>query len=105
MIGGLLPAAAAVAVLGSVESLLSAVVADGMVGAGERHNPNRELFGQGIANLISPVHGRHPGDGGDRADGGGRPQRRQLAADGRVSRAHGARSHARCSAGLPGTSR
>jgi SulP family sulfate permease len=60
MISGLLPAAAAVAVLGSVESLLSAVVADGMVGSGERHNPNRELFGQGIANLVSPVMGGIP---------------------------------------------
>lgn len=56
----LLPAAAAVAILGSVESLLSAVVADGMVTTGVRHNPNRELVGQGIANVISPVMGGIP---------------------------------------------
>lgn len=54
----LLPTAAAIAVLGAVEALLAAVVADGMAGASERHDSDRELLGQGIANLVSPVfHG------------------------------------------------
>ena len=44
-----------IAMLGAIESLLSAVVADGM--AGTRHNSNQELIGQGIANLISPLFG------------------------------------------------
>ncbi|WP_073602155.1 SulP family inorganic anion transporter [Vibrio aerogenes] len=45
----------AIAMLGAIESLLSAVVADGM--AGTRHNSNQELMGQGLANLISPMFG------------------------------------------------
>ena len=54
----LLPSAAAIAVLAAVESLLSAVVADGMSGQSERHDSDRELIGQGLANLVSPVfHG------------------------------------------------
>jgi SulP family sulfate permease len=44
-----------IAMLGSIESLLSAVVADGM--AGTRHDSNQELIGQGIANLLSPLFG------------------------------------------------
>ena len=48
----LLPVALSVAILGSVESLLSAVVADGMSASAERHNPNRELIGQGLANIV-----------------------------------------------------
>ena len=56
----LLPAALAVAVLGSIESLLSAVVADGMAPTRARHQPDRELFGQGVANLISPMMGGVP---------------------------------------------
>jgi len=56
----LIPAAAAIAVLGAVESLLSAVVADGMSAADERHDPDRELIGQGLANLVSPVMGGIP---------------------------------------------
>ncbi|MCK9496067.1 MAG: SulP family inorganic anion transporter [Dehalococcoidia bacterium] len=56
----LLPSAAAIAVLGAVESLLSAVVADGMVGDGERHNPDRELVGQGLANIVAPIMGGIP---------------------------------------------
>lgn len=51
----LLPAAFTIAMLGAIESLLSAVVADGM--AGTRHNSNQELIGQGIANVISPLFG------------------------------------------------
>ncbi|WCE29151.1 SulP family inorganic anion transporter [Vibrio sp. SCSIO 43137] len=44
-----------IAMLGSIESLLSAVVADGM--SGQRHNSNQELIGQGIANLLTPLFG------------------------------------------------
>lgn len=44
-----------IAMLGAIESLLSAVVADGM--AGTKHNSNRELVGQGIANIITPLFG------------------------------------------------
>jgi sulfate permease, SulP family len=56
----LLPVALAVAVLGSVESLLSAVVADGMAPTAARHDPDRELVGQGLANLVSPAMGGVP---------------------------------------------
>ena len=45
----------AIAMLGAIESLLSAVVADGM--AGTRHNSNQELIGQGLANIIAPLFG------------------------------------------------
>ena len=44
-----------IALLGAIESLLSAVVADGM--AGTRHNSNQELIGQGVANIVSPLFG------------------------------------------------
>ena len=44
-----------IAMLGAIESLLSAVVADGMTGT--RHHSNRELVGQGIANIITPLLG------------------------------------------------
>jgi SulP family sulfate permease len=44
-----------IALLGAIESLLSATVADGM--AGTRHDPNQELIGQGIANMVSPFFG------------------------------------------------
>jgi SulP family sulfate permease len=44
-----------IALLGSIESLLSAVVADGM--SGTKHNSNQELIGQGIANIFSPLFG------------------------------------------------
>lgn len=45
----------AIALLGAIESLLSAVVADNM--AGTRHNSNQELIGQGIANVLTPLFG------------------------------------------------
>lgn len=54
----LLPAIA-VAALAALESLLSATVADGMA-VGERHDPDRELVGQGVANLASPLFGGLP---------------------------------------------
>lgn len=50
-----------IALLGAIESLLSAVVADGMTGS--RHNSNRELIGQGIANIASPLFGGIPATG------------------------------------------
>lgn len=49
----------AVAALAALESLMSATVADGMR-VGERHDPDRELFGQGIANLVTPLFGGIP---------------------------------------------
>ena len=51
----LLPSAFTIAMLGAIESMLSAVVADGM--AGTRHDSNQELIGQGIANVMSPLFG------------------------------------------------
>ena len=51
----LLPSAFTIAMLGAIESLLSAVVADGM--AGTRHNSNQELIGQGVANIVTPFFG------------------------------------------------
>jgi len=53
--------AVVIALLGAIESLLSAVVADGM--AGTRHDSNRELVGQGIANLVVPLFGGIPATG------------------------------------------
>lgn len=50
-----------IAMLGGIESLLSAVVADGMTGG--RHNSNRELVGQGIANIVTPLFGGIPATG------------------------------------------
>ncbi|WP_237106377.1 SulP family inorganic anion transporter [Nonomuraea sp. MG754425] len=58
----LLAPAIAVAALSSLESLLSAAVADNMTGR-HRHDPDRELFGQGIANLVAPLFGGMPGTG------------------------------------------
>lgn len=58
-LGTLLLPAVAVAALAALESLLSATVADGM-SVGERHDSNRELFGQGIANLGAPLFGGIP---------------------------------------------
>ena len=57
----LLPEAFTVAMLAAVESLLSAVVADGM--SGDKHNSNVELIAQGIANLASPLFGGIPATG------------------------------------------
>lgn len=58
----LFSAAFAVALLAALESLLSAKVADGMADTG-RHDPDRELFGQGLANLASPLFGGMPATG------------------------------------------
>jgi SulP family sulfate permease len=61
MIGPLLSPAFTVALLGAIESLLSAVVADRM--SGDKHNPNVELVAQGIANIASPLFGGLPATG------------------------------------------
>jgi sulfate permease, SulP family len=53
--------ALAIAALGAVESLLSAVVADGMIGG--RHRSNMELVAQGVANVITPLFGGIPATG------------------------------------------
>ncbi|MDX2758854.1 SulP family inorganic anion transporter [Streptomyces sp. ME08-AFT2] len=58
-VGSLLAPAVAVAALAALESLLSATVADGMT-VGQQHDPDRELFGQGIANLAAPLFGGVP---------------------------------------------
>lgn len=55
LIRQLLAPAFAIAMLGAIESLLCAVVADGM--AGTRHDPNAELLGQGLGNLLAPLFG------------------------------------------------
>jgi SulP family sulfate permease len=57
----LIPSAFTVALLAALESMLSAVVADGMTG--DRHNPNVELVAQGIANMVSPAFGGIPATG------------------------------------------
>jgi sulfate permease, SulP family len=51
----LFPSAFAIAMLGAIESLLSAVIADGMTGT--KHDPNSELVGLGIGNVLAPVFG------------------------------------------------
>ncbi|MGW6474999.1 SulP family inorganic anion transporter [Streptomyces nigra] len=61
-LGSLLAPAVAVAALAALESLLSASVADGMT-VGQRHDPDRELFGQGLANIASPLFGGVPATG------------------------------------------
>ena len=55
------PTAVSIAVLAAIESLLSAVVADGMIGS--KHDSNNELIGQGIANILSPLFGGLPATG------------------------------------------
>jgi SulP family sulfate permease len=61
-IGRYASAALAVAALAAIESLLSAKVADGMADS-PRHDPDRELFGQGLANIASPLFGGMPATG------------------------------------------
>jgi len=58
---GLFPAAMTIAILGAIESLLSATVADGVTG--DKHNSNQELIAQGAANLITPLFGGIPATG------------------------------------------
>ena len=61
LIHGLLGPAVTVAMLGALESLMSAVVSDRM--SNDRHNPNVELIGQGVANIMSPMFGGLPATG------------------------------------------
>ena len=60
-IKGLVAPALTIAVLGAIESLLSATVADGVIG--DHHNSNTELIGQGVANLVTPIFGGIPATG------------------------------------------
>lgn len=57
----LAPVAFTIAMLGAIESLLSAMVADGVIG--DRHNSNTELVGQGVANIVVPFFGGIPATG------------------------------------------
>ncbi|MER6735709.1 SulP family inorganic anion transporter [Streptomyces puniciscabiei] len=61
-LGSLLAPAVAVAALAALESLLSASVADGMT-VGQKHDPDRELLGQGLANIAAPLFGGVPATG------------------------------------------
>lgn len=61
VIKGLFPAAITIAILGAIESLLSATVADGVTG--DKHDSNQELIAQGAANLITPLFGGIPATG------------------------------------------
>ena len=61
MMPALVPHALTIAILGGIESLLSAVVADGMTG--RRHRSNMELIAQGVANIITPLFGGIPATG------------------------------------------
>ncbi|MBC2906945.1 SulP family inorganic anion transporter [Streptomyces cupreus] len=61
-LGSLMAPAVAVAALAALESLLSASVADGMT-VGQKHDPDRELFGQGLANIAAPLFGGVPATG------------------------------------------
>lgn len=60
-IQNLAPVAFTIAMLGAIESLLSAMVADGVIG--DRHNSNTELIGQGVANIVVPFFGGIPATG------------------------------------------
>lgn len=60
-IQALAPVAFTIAMLGAIESLLSAMVADGVIG--DQHNSNTELVGQGIANIVVPFFGGIPATG------------------------------------------
>ena len=61
LVHGLLGPAFTVAMLGAIESLMSAVVSDRM--SNDQHNPNVELIGQGVANIVSPMFGGLPATG------------------------------------------
>jgi SulP family sulfate permease len=61
LVPGLLSSVLTITMLGAIESLMSAVVADRM--SGDRHNPNVELIAQGVANIASPMFGGLPATG------------------------------------------
>ena len=58
LVKAMFPPAFTIAILAAIEALLSAVVADGMIG--EKHKSNTELIGQGVANMVSPLFGGIP---------------------------------------------
>ena len=60
-IRNLFPVAVTIAVLGAIESLLSAAVADGMIS--DKHDSNTELIAQGVANIVTPLFGGIPAPG------------------------------------------
>ncbi|MBQ8502524.1 MAG: sulfate permease [Bacteroides sp.] len=60
-IRNLFPVAVTIAVLGAIESLLSATVADGVIG--DKHDSNTELIAQGVANMVTPLFGGIPATG------------------------------------------
>ena len=61
IVQSLFPAAFTIAILGAIESLLSAMVADGVIGG--KHDSNMELIGQGVANMVVPFFGGIPATG------------------------------------------
>lgn len=61
LIQKLMPVAFTIAILGAIESLLSATVADGVIG--DKHDSNMELIAQGVANIVSPLFGGIPATG------------------------------------------
>ncbi|MEG0047681.1 MAG: SulP family inorganic anion transporter [Clostridia bacterium] len=61
LVRSMLPSALTIALLAGIESLLSCVVSDGMIGA--RHNPNMELIAQGAGNIVSALFGGIPATG------------------------------------------
>lgn len=61
MVRQMMPIAFTIAMLGAIESLLSAAVADGVIG--DRHNSNTELIAQGVANIVTPMCGGIPATG------------------------------------------
>ena len=61
IVQSLFPAAFTIAILGAIESLLSAMVADGVIGG--KHDSNMELIGQGVANIVVPFFGGIPATG------------------------------------------
>ena len=98
LIHGLLGPAFTVAMLGAIESLMSAVVSDRM--SRDRHNPNVELIGQGVANIFSPMFGGLPATGaiartatniraGAQIAGGGHDSRADAAVHSAICRAAG----------------
>ena len=103
LIRPLLPAAVTVALLAAVESLLSAVVADGMTGG--RHNADAELLAQGVANIAAPLVGGMPVTGAiartaTNVRSGGEDARRRDR-----PRPHAVRHHPGCRAAGAGTYR
>ena len=61
LVQDLFPSAFTIAMLGAIESLLSAMVADGVIG--DKHNSNTELIAQGVANVVTPFFGGIPATG------------------------------------------